>query len=167
MKKMTYLVGSILLLVMLSSCGSSNINSNSNGQSQMLNVELSVKPEPGKVGQPITFEARVTQGNDRVNDADDVQFEIWRAKDQQHEKIAIKHPKNGIYQLEKTFSQEGTYYIISHVTARGMHNMPKKEFIVGTPSEPEDPKANNSMNGMNMGDKKDQEHQSQSKDGHK
>jgi hypothetical protein len=164
MKKMMYLVVSILLLVMLSSCSSSKTNSN--GQPQMLNVELAVKPEQGKVGQPITFEAKVTQGNDRVNDADEVQFEIWRAKDQQHEKIAIKHPKNGIYQLKKTFSQEGTYYIISHVTARGMHNMPKKEFIVGTPSEPEDPKANDSMNGMNMGDQKDKDHQSPSKDGH-
>ena len=32
---------------------------------------------------------------------------------------------------------EGTYYIYAHVTAEKMHNMPKKEFVIGQPSEPE------------------------------
>ena len=60
------------------------------------------------------------------------------SKADKHEKVEIKHTENGIYRLEKSFPQEGTYYIISHVTARDMHNMPKKEFTIGTPSEPED-----------------------------
>jgi hypothetical protein len=119
---------------------------------KMLEVDLSIKPETGELNQPIIFEAKVTQGQENVNDADEVAFEIWRAKDEKHEKIEIKHAKNGIYRLEKTFSREGTYYIISHVTARDMHNMPKKEFIVGTPSEPEDSKTKESMDGMNMDD---------------
>ena len=92
------------------------------------------------MNEPIIFEAKITQGDENVEDADEVTFEIWRSKDEKHEKIDVKHAEDGIYRLEKTFEQEGTYYIISHVTARDMHNMPKKEFVVGNASEPEDPK---------------------------
>jgi hypothetical protein len=152
MKKLVYFVVSILFLAVLTSC--SNAANHSDDQPKMLYVELSTKPETGKVNQPLTFEAKVTQGNEKVNDADEVLFEIWRSKDVKHEQITVTHPKNGIYRLEKSFQQEGTYYIVSHVTARGMHNMPKKEFIVGTPSEPEDSNSKNSMNRMNMDDKK-------------
>lgn len=131
----------------------SNSKENSDEIPKMLNVDLSIHPEKGKVNQPITFEAKVTQGSENVNDADEVIFEIWRSKAEKHEKILVKHAKNGVYSLKKTFDQEGTYYIISHVTARGMHNMPEKEFVIGHPSEKED--ATNSMEGMNMDSKQD------------
>ena len=67
-----------------------------------------------------------------------MKFEIWRSQAEEHEKIIVEHDKNGIYRLNKSFEEEGTYYIIAHVTARSMHNMPKTEFVVGSPSEPED-----------------------------
>jgi hypothetical protein len=143
-----YLFISILFLVVLTSCNQSS--KPSDVEPKMLNVKLTIKPGVGRVNQPITFAAKVTEGNDKVNDADEVTFEIWRSKDEKHEKVEIKNPKNGIYQLKKSFQQEGTYYIISHVTARGMHNMPKKEFTIGTPSEKEDASSNSSMDGMNM-----------------
>lgn len=134
--------------------GCSKPNDNSSKIPEMLEVKLSVQPETGQVNQPIIFEAKVTQGKEKVNDADAVIFEIWRAKDEKHEKIEIKHAQDGIYKLEKSFPQEGTYYIISHVTARDMHNMPKKEFVVGTPSEAEDGKTHDTMEDMNMDDQK-------------
>jgi hypothetical protein len=146
-KKLTLLMVSVLLLMVLASC---NNETSSNQEPRMVNVELSASPKTGKINEPMTFEAKVTQGKEKVNDADEVVFEIWRSKDEKHEKFEIKHPRNGIYSLKKSFQQEGTYYIVSHVTARGIHNMPKKEFIVGTPSEPEDTNTNNSMDGMNM-----------------
>ncbi len=121
---------------------------------QMVEVILSIKPNPGELGKPVTFEAKVTQGKDQVDDAE-VIFEIWRAKNDNHEKVEIKHSENGVYRLEKSFNQEGTYYIISHVTARDMHNMPKKEFVVGTPSEPEDANAKNSMDNMDKDNMKE------------
>ena len=152
MKRLVYFVMSTLLLIVLASCGSDTKQSSE--QPKMLNVELSISPSKGEANQPVTFEAKVTEGNDKVNDADEVLFEIWRSNDENHQKIEVKHPKNGIYHLEKSFQQEGTYYIISHVTARGMHNMPKKEFTIGNPSEPE---SQDSMNGMNMDDNKDQD----------
>lgn len=149
MKRLAYFVVSIIVLVVLVSCSN---DKNTSEEPKMLEVELSIEPEKGEVNQPITFEAKVTQGNENVNDADEVAFEIWRANDEKHEKVEIKHAENGIYRLKKSFQQEGTYYIISHVTARDMHNMPKKEFIVGTPSEPEESNSKGSMDGMNMDD---------------
>ncbi|MFJ5715205.1 FixH family protein [Neobacillus sp. NPDC093127] len=147
MRKLLVVFITVLLLIAAVSCSKQN-----DALPEMINVDLSVKPGTGKVNQPISFEAKVSQGKEMVNDAESVIFEIWRAKDEKHEKIAIKQAKNGIYRLEKSFPQEGTYYIISHVTARDMHNMPKKEFIIGTPSEPEDPKAKDSMDNMEMDD---------------
>jgi len=150
-KKLLSILLTVLFLSLVVSCGQQQ-KEKAGQLPEMVNVDLSIKPATGELNKPITFEAKVTQGNEEVNDADSVIFEIWRANDEKHEKVEIKHAEKGVYRLEKTFQQEGTYYIISHVTARDMHNMPKKEFIVGTPSESEDPKAKDSMDGMNMDD---------------
>jgi hypothetical protein len=152
MKKLLLLLITILLLGIAVSC--SQQEEGAGDLPKIVEVDLSIKPATGEVNKPITFEATVTQGNEKINDAN-VVFEVWRAKDQAHKKITIKNPENGVYRLKKTFQEEGTYYIISHVTARDMHNMPKKEFVVGTPSEPEDAKATDSMDGMNMDDQGD------------
>jgi outer membrane lipoprotein-sorting protein len=145
MKKFLFLSLAIVLLLFISACN----NKDNSGEElpEFVEVELTINPENGQVNDPITFEAKVTQGDENVEDAE-VTFEIWRAKDEKHEKIDVKHAEKGIYRLEKPLEQEGTYYIISHVTARDMHNMPKKEFIVGTASEPEDP--NEQKDNMNM-----------------
>ncbi|MCL6573928.1 MAG: FixH family protein [Bacillus sp. (in: Bacteria)] len=148
MKKLIFVFITILLLSIIVSC--SNEKERSNDLPKIVEVKLAINPETGEVNQPIIFEAKVTQGNDKVTDADEVRFEIWRANDEKHEKIEIKHAENGIYRLEKSFVQEGTYYFISHVTARDMHNMPKMEFIVGTPSEPENSNTKDTMDEMDM-----------------
>lgn len=117
-------------------------------------VELSVNPEKGEVNEPVIIEAKVTYGEEEVTDADEVLFEIWRSHDEEHEKMEIKHTENGIYRLEKSFEQEGTYYVISHVTAREMHNMPKTEFVIGEASESEE----DSSSQMNMEEHEEGEH---------
>lgn len=105
---------------------------------KFLDVQLTANPEKVQVNDEISFEAKITYGSEAVKDADEVKFEIWRSQDEEHEKLIVEHSENGIYRLNKSFTEEGTYYIISHVTARSMHNMPKIEFIVGNPSEPEE-----------------------------
>ena len=104
---------------------------------QILDVQLVVNPVQGKMNELITFEAKVMYGEKEVSDPDEVTFEIWRAHDDKHEKIEPKNKGNGVFALEKSFSIEGTYYIYAHVTAENMHYMPKKEFVIGQPSEPE------------------------------
>lgn len=146
MKKFLFFVLIIVSVLSISACN--NNNNKADELPEFVEVVLTVNPEKGNVNEPIIFEAKVTQGDENVEDADKVTFEIWRAKDEKHEKIEVKHAEDGVYRLEKSFAKEGTYYIISHVSARDMHNMPKKEFIVATPSEPEDP--NESMEEMDM-----------------
>ena len=116
---------------------------------KMLNVDLAVDPIQGKVNEPVKFQAKVTYGDEVVTDADDVSFEIWLANSDDHDKIAVKHKGNGIYELEKAFDEEGTYYVYAHVTARDMHNMPKKEFVIGKPSTPEQNGGKKEMDEMN------------------
>jgi len=41
--------------------------------------------------------------------------------------------EDGVYTAEYTFDHDGVYYMYAHTTARGMHVMPKQQFIVGNP----------------------------------
>jgi hypothetical protein len=132
----------LLLLFGLAACSDNNAVEE---EPQFLDVELSINPDKAEVNEPVVFEAKVTYGEEEVTDADEVKFEIWRANDEEHEKILVEDAENGVYRLEKSFAEEGTYYIYSHVTARRMHNMPKKEFIIGKPSEPEEDQAKSEL----------------------
>lgn len=132
-KKLGVLLFLILGIAIITACSQQE-----EAEPQFIDVKISVTPEKGQLNEPVTIEAKVTYGEEEVTDADEVMFEIWRAHDEEHEKMEIEHAENGIYRLEKSFEQEGTYYVISHVTAKDMHNMPKKEFVIGEPSEPEE-----------------------------
>lgn len=99
---------------------------------KMLNVELAISPNQAKVNETVKFQAKVTYGDELVTDADDVSFEIWRANKEDSEKFPVSHSRDGKYEYEKAFSEEGTYYVYAHVTARGMHAMPKGEFVIGS-----------------------------------
>jgi hypothetical protein len=135
MKKSLIFVIVLFFVFLLSSCAQTEKSSNDN--LKMLDVELSVAPEKVSLNEPITFQAKVRYGEELVTDANKVSFEIWRLNDK-HDRIEVKHDKGGVYQLQKSFTIEGTYFVYAHVTAKGMHAMPKKQFIVGKPSETED-----------------------------
>lgn len=127
-----------ITIVLASLTGCADAFNDDAGEPLFLEVELSVQPTEVQPGDPVKFEAKVTYGEETVTDADDVKFEFWRAHDENHEVVIVERAEDGVYQLEESFTEEGTYYVISHVTGRNMHNMPKEEFIVGEASEPED-----------------------------
>lgn len=143
MKKLILTLVLLVAIVFLAACSSESKEE----EVQILDVNLTINPEKAEVNEPVIFEAKVTYGKEEVTDAEDVKFEIWRANDENHEKVAVEHAENGIYRLEKSFTEEGTYYIYSHVTAKNMHSMPKKEFVIGQPSEPEQDSSEMNMNG--------------------
>ncbi|MFB3167677.1 FixH family protein [Neobacillus sp. 179-C4.2 HS] len=94
-------------------------------------VEVVIElPEIIKVNEEVVIEAHIKQGNEKVEDAQKVEFELWKSDQETHEKILGDHQGDGIYSISKTFLKEGGYFVIAHVTARDMHNMPKKEFTV-------------------------------------
>ena len=96
-------------------------------------VEL-LTPEKLNVGEVTKLEVKVTQGGEVVNDADSVKFEVWESglRDE-GTMIEGEFTENGAYTAEYTFDHDGVYYMYAHTTARGMHVMPKQQFIVGNP----------------------------------
>jgi len=83
----------------------------------------------------VQINEKVTQGDEKVEDAKKVEFELWKSDQESHEKVLGKHQGNGVYSISQTFQEDGEYTVIAHVTARDMHNMPKKEFSVTKTAE--------------------------------
>ncbi|OZB99035.1 hypothetical protein CJP46_07940 [Paenibacillus sp. XY044] len=108
----------------------------------IINVNIKTSPDKIVLNQPVTINANVSQGVDAVNDAKEVEFEVWKWGDKNHETLKGKHQGEGVYSIEKEFPSEGIYYVIAHVSARGMHNMPRRQLVVGNVSEKEIAQAN-------------------------
>lgn len=102
----------------------------SSAEEKPVSVEIYVDAKQIKPGQKTTIKALVTQGDKKVNDADDVMFEIWKKGEDHHQKKKGKSQGNGVYSVANTFDSSGTYVIMSHVTAHGQHTMPKKSITV-------------------------------------
>lgn len=90
-------------------------------------------PEKLEVNKAVELQAKVTQANKAVDDAE-VKFEVWESgyKDK-GQMIEGKLDKDGVYKAEITFDHDGVYYMYAHTTARGMHTMPKQKLVVGNP----------------------------------
>ena len=128
----------ILFSLSLTACNAlANKTTNEEEIPELVEVDLQV-PEKAEVGEKVLIKAHVTQGNEEVDDADEVVFEIWKngSKDESQMLDFTKQEK-GNYQLETNFDSSGVYYIQVHVTARRMHVMPKQQIIIGDvdPSE--------------------------------
>lgn len=134
MKKL-FLIITLLNLILIG-CSASNEKDQTadDEMREMIEVDLQV-PEKANSNEEVEIRAHVTQGEENVEDAYEVKFEIWKSGEDHHDMIDSKHSKDGVYPITYTFKEDGIYYIISHVTARGMHNMPKKEIIVGNPDD--------------------------------
>ncbi len=127
-----FLWGIVAVAGLLLTACSDNVESD---EIAFLDVELTVVSEGVELGEAVLFEALVTYGGKTVTDAEEVKFEIWHAENEENrEVIEVEHAGDGIYMLEKQFTEEGTYYVYAHVSAEGMHSMPKKEFVIGEPS---------------------------------
>ncbi|WP_421382911.1 FixH family protein [Bacillus salacetis] len=131
---MTITLGSALFLA---ACGTQNEQDSAETEEMMQPVEVELTTEPGKDelkdGEAFTIQAKVTQGEENVDDAKEVEFEFWKEGEESddHEMIEGESQGEGIYSIEKTVEEAGIYYVISHVTARDMHTMPKLELTIG------------------------------------
>ncbi|MFS0864443.1 FixH family protein [Fredinandcohnia sp. 179-A 10B2 NHS] len=96
-------------------------------------VDITIQPDTINPGDEVTISATVTQGEDAVEDADEVKFEISQDGKDESEFLEGEHSKDGQYVVTKTFEEDAIYYVTAHVTARSMHNMPKVEVVVGSP----------------------------------
>jgi len=133
MKKLGLLMV-ILLVTVLGACGNNEENAKNQEVPEFLEVKIQLPEENLEVGAEINLEAYVSQGGEAVEDADEVKFEVLKQGDTESEMIEGEHQGKGIYFAKKKFDAEGVYSVTAHVTARDMHNMPKKELIVGDPT---------------------------------
>ncbi|WP_332689248.1 FixH family protein [Halalkalibacter lacteus] len=96
-----------------------------------IEVELDV-PESAEIGETITFSSSVTQGEDFVDDAREVVYEIWpEGQKEQSELIEAEEQEGHVYLLDHVFKEAGNYHVQTHVTARGLHRMPTSQIQVG------------------------------------
>ncbi|MBT2695710.1 FixH family protein [Bacillus sp. ISL-55] len=129
MKKTFLFLISIMVLMTACSVGQEQKDGSLDHPPELLEVSI-ITPEKIETSQEITIIAEVIQGEEKVIDADEVKFEIWKSGQENHEMIPAHNEKDGTYSIKKKFSEGGNYFIVAHTTANRMHSMPKKEVIV-------------------------------------
>jgi hypothetical protein len=125
MKKLIIL---LLSLLILGAC-SNEETKQQDETPELLEVRIST-PSGIRMNEEVKITANVEQGSEKVPDADEVKFEIWKNGQNDHEMLEAKNNQDGTYSVKKTFTAGGTYSIVAHTTARRMHSMPKKEIII-------------------------------------
>ena len=132
MKK--WLLSLLAIPVLVVGCNE-EVDTNKEGSYIPQIVEVAILTEEKlPVGEKIKLAAQVKQGDEYVEDAEEVKFEVWESGLREDGVMLDGLLTNdGIYEAEFTFNHDGVYYMFAHTTARGMHVMPKKELIVGTP----------------------------------
>ena len=120
------------VLVLMAACSQKEQPKNDTDEVPLpISVDLTVTDEVD-VNGTVEMAAIVMQGDEKVEDADEVVFEVWEeGKKDDSVMIESDNKKEGLYTAETSFDHDGIFHIQSHVTARAMHIMPKKEVTVG------------------------------------
>ncbi|PZX04933.1 YtkA-like protein [Psychrobacillus insolitus] len=127
------------------------VNSQQEGTLEEVMVEFQTPTELA-VNEEVALSVKVTQGDEAVDDADSVEFEVWESGMRDaSEMIDGQLTEDGVYEAKYTFDHDGVYYMFAHTTARGLHVMPKQELTVGTPdmSKVMPDESDDSMSDMN------------------
>ncbi|RFU62605.1 hypothetical protein D0469_20390 [Peribacillus saganii] len=128
-KRLSFILLTILPVMIAGCVNKQNTNTEQPPEIVEVDIQLPEKIEPN---EETNLKVKVTQGAEAVKDADEVKFEIWDAnKEEKSVFLEATHEKEGIYTVKNIFKTDGIYFVQSHVTARGLHTMPKKSFIVG------------------------------------
>ncbi|MDS9473053.1 FixH family protein [Sporosarcina pasteurii] len=95
-------------------------------------VKLTVTNEV-EVGETVHMSSLVTMGNQKIDDADEVVYEVWEeGKKSDSVMIDSTNEKEGVYTAETSFDHDGLFHIQVHVTAKGLHTMPVEQVTVGS-----------------------------------
>ncbi|ADU29196.1 FixH family protein [Evansella cellulosilytica] len=166
-KTVLYSLLVVLLIAFLSACGHEDHEEehadDEHGSNELnfdiVEVEILMEEEVDP-NTEISIQAYVTQGDDKVNDASEVMFEIWEqgAKEESDFIEATLTEEDGVYEITYVFSEENLYFVQPHVTARGMHVMPVGEIRVGDVQEIDEEEMDGHEHGHDHGDGYESEH---------
>ncbi|RSK26106.1 hypothetical protein EJF36_04015 [Bacillus sp. HMF5848] len=148
-----YIYAGLMALLLLTGCGESESSpsqehANSNTETDvpiLIAVDLQL-PEEITVHEEFSLAATVTQGEEKVEDAYEVKFELRAPNEEVGEMLTGKHAGEGIYTVSATLDEPGEYVVVSHVTARRMHVMPSEKIIVTDPHGSTEKKSNDDAN---------------------
>ncbi len=133
-KRMTFrCVGMLLMVFVIAGCSNAGSNHNSHGGAptgSLIEVAITTQPQSVQAGQEVVLQAEITQDGDKVDDADEVMFEVRRSGSDDSAMLLGEHAGEGLYTVTHTFADAATYFVTAHATARGMHNMPTLELDV-------------------------------------
>lgn len=120
-----------LPFLLLAGCGTDAAGTGE--QIEEVMVEFNTEQQAA-VAEEVVLSVSVTQGDEAVEDADEVVYEVWESGERDNSKmIPAEHTEDGVYEAETSFEEEGLYYMQAHTTARSLHVMPKQEVTVGNP----------------------------------
>ena len=124
---------SLVTLFIIVGCSNEQVVRNDAEIPELIEVSVEIHSTTIKTDEEIIIKAKVTQGKEVVKDATEVKFEIWKDGETEAEHKIVEgelDQNEGVYFINKTFQEPGLYYVITHVTARNMHSMPKLEVEV-------------------------------------
>lgn len=133
MKNKLMILMMTLIVALLAGCNNETDNQDEQKteEPKMLEVEFEL-PEKADVGETVELKAIVTYGDEKVKDADEVEFEYWEQGNKDDSTfIESINNEDGTYIAEVTFEADGVYEIYAHTTARDLHTMPKKAITIG------------------------------------
>jgi len=131
MKRIVWFSLVVFSLLFLAACGASDDNEEITADDlKMLEVDFEL-PETASVGDTVELQATVTYGDEVVEDADEMVFEVWlEDNEDDSENFEGVHQGDGVYTAETTFEEAGTYEAYAHTTARELHTMPLKSIEI-------------------------------------
>ncbi|TMW70317.1 FixH family protein [Alteribacter natronophilus] len=132
MKKLLVMLAGAALIA--AACGTEEEPENTNAGEEDTFGPVDVEVLMDDEGDPgdWTLEAEVTQDGNPVNNADEVVFEVWvQGNQEESDMIDYDNVEDGVYTAPYTFEEDGIYFVVPHVTARGQHVMPRHEIRVG------------------------------------
>lgn len=116
----------ISLCLLLTACGQEPVQSTNAEQPKPLDVNLQ-GPEALQKNESGIYKAEVTYGDEKMknDDVEMIEFEIEKKDDEgKGQMLKPKQVGEGVYEIQTSFSEPGTYTVQSHVSAKGTHNMP-------------------------------------------
>lgn len=131
-KQMTFLLLSLGLV--LTACSGGD-NAKNEETPKVVEADIII-PETIEPNEETVLQVKLSQDGQPVDDANDVMFEVWNdVEGGESETHDASHVGDGIYEIKMTFEETALYSLQTHVTARDMHVMPKKQFAVGEVTE--------------------------------
>jgi hypothetical protein len=121
----------VLFVLMIAIVGCSKGNDSS---SKEVKGTIEV-PESIQANEQVKLKVLVTQGDKKVENADDVQFQVEKEGYINQEMTKAPHEGKGVYSTDYTFKEDGEYMITAHVTVDGDMKMVTKKVEIGKSKE--------------------------------